>query len=862
MFWRFGFQQTSSNIENLLDREGGCTLYELFREDELLQEVKTQNNKVIEFLCQENNLKQIITWLCGIPETEVEQNELLADERFKFPFVASEILCCETNAFINELVDSHMEFMDILYSIIDTEQDINPVNAGYFNKVVGTLLVKRTHETLQYLRQKQNCVQQLLRHACTFAIGDVILKIVACDTYEEGHDITGWLSEAALIDKMFDMFSPALDYQWHSTAQLLLVDIISVYSQSQIVDSDLLNCNALVQQIKGKQNVEKLISFITRPPGDNIQQQSSCIVYGVKLLTELIKHYTQSDEDDMVSQMSEGGGGGGGEFGAMTAPAPVIKRDPLNIDELIDVVCSNDTVVQLKNILQKPVGKLVPRDLSTGILIPFGGERLAVVEFFVNLLEAASGKIHSNLGTLANLASIQSMDSQQHENTKPAVFKLLLDNGILSIIMGYFFQFTWNNLLHNLVIQLLDNLFNAPLQYSEQLIISLFKDAELCKQICKANKQNQVSVAQPKSLRLGNMGHVTLMTEKVLRFISRHGGNSSSDDGDGKEPAQSELQQHIIAPLTNDEEWQEYVNGWYKDAELKNNRQFAGGKPVFIPSPLSAGMNGLTLSTPGNGNAQNTQLSSGEIDQQQAQSLSYFDMSSDQMARFMIQQVISDFPNRYGSTSAGSVDDDDDAGGWVDYQSFGLQNNNPSSLPRNNDDGNKNQVDQTRISIGEEDETADNDDDDDDSPGATNGQGKRQLKQNPADASNLQGKAFLDQLFGAPVLQTDLFAAIETSHNTTDISVDHITSVGTATSQNGNDSADSTTKEVVQESNDIADQVVGQVKDVKLPDKEDDRLNEDANQQDSDSVVSQKQDDGKKSTESNAQDQSSNINGE
>lgn len=46
MFWKFGFHNASA-IEGIIEKEG-ATLDDVMREDELLQEVKAQNAKLLE----------------------------------------------------------------------------------------------------------------------------------------------------------------------------------------------------------------------------------------------------------------------------------------------------------------------------------------------------------------------------------------------------------------------------------------------------------------------------------------------------------------------------------------------------------------------------------------------------------------------------------------------------------------------------------------------------------------------------------------------------------------------------------------------------------------------------------------------
>ena len=54
MFWSMRYAATSS-IDTIIEREGGFTLEELLEEDELLQECKSQNTKLLE-LCVEHSL--------------------------------------------------------------------------------------------------------------------------------------------------------------------------------------------------------------------------------------------------------------------------------------------------------------------------------------------------------------------------------------------------------------------------------------------------------------------------------------------------------------------------------------------------------------------------------------------------------------------------------------------------------------------------------------------------------------------------------------------------------------------------------------------------------------------------------------
>jgi hypothetical protein len=90
----FIFQQRNTygmsarKINNLLDQEGGCTLEQLLTEDEfVIQQAKQANTKLIDFLTQKNNLRQLIEYSTLKPSDESHE------VAHKFPFVAQEILC-------------------------------------------------------------------------------------------------------------------------------------------------------------------------------------------------------------------------------------------------------------------------------------------------------------------------------------------------------------------------------------------------------------------------------------------------------------------------------------------------------------------------------------------------------------------------------------------------------------------------------------------------------------------------------------------------------------------------------------------------------------------------------------------------
>jgi serine/threonine-protein phosphatase 6 regulatory subunit 3 len=74
MFWRFGFHNATV-IDGILDKEG-VVLDDILNEEELIQEVKGQNVKLIDFLSRRENLQLLLTFITSTTLPEVKAMKL------------------------------------------------------------------------------------------------------------------------------------------------------------------------------------------------------------------------------------------------------------------------------------------------------------------------------------------------------------------------------------------------------------------------------------------------------------------------------------------------------------------------------------------------------------------------------------------------------------------------------------------------------------------------------------------------------------------------------------------------------------------------------------------------------------------
>lgn len=96
-------------------------------------------------------------------------------------------------------------------------------------------------------------------------------------------------------------------------------------------------------------------------------------------------------------------------------------------------------------------------------------------------------------------------------------FKIkLLDLNILCDIISMFTKFPWNNFFHNVVFDLIQQIFNGKLNsYNSFLIVELFNDHQ-----CNLTEVVVKSYKEEVTPRPGYMGHLVLISEEIVKFTS------------------------------------------------------------------------------------------------------------------------------------------------------------------------------------------------------------------------------------------------------------------------------------------------------------------------------------------------------
>ncbi|KAJ6825771.1 serine/threonine-protein phosphatase 6 regulatory subunit 3-like isoform X1 [Iris pallida] len=221
MFWRMTGFSAASPVETIMDKEN-FTLEELLDEDEIIQECKASNNRLISYLRERAQLEQLLRYILDEAPEDAEKKRI-----FKFPFIACEIFTCEVDAILKTLVEDE-ELMNLLFSFLRPDRPHNSSSAGYFSKVVMCLYSRKTMHLMSYIQGHQDIFHQLVDLIGITSVMEVLIRLIGADENMSSNyaDTTEWLKDTELLEMIVDRFGSSDSPEVHANAAETLCAII------------------------------------------------------------------------------------------------------------------------------------------------------------------------------------------------------------------------------------------------------------------------------------------------------------------------------------------------------------------------------------------------------------------------------------------------------------------------------------------------------------------------------------------------------------------------------------------------------------------------------------------------------------
>ena len=414
MFWRFGGYANISTLDTVLDKPD-VTVEDLLDESDLIQELKQQNGKLIEFLRDEPVLKKLLNYVItdeppetdekpespkpeekderpsgisffgkgkgrsrskslpkGEGETEQERKEA---QRKKYAYVSCEVLSSEVWS-ITEAVLDQREALREFWQYLHRPAPLDPLQAGYFTKVNEALLDKKTEEMLGFFKSLDGIVPAMLQHVDCPMVMDLLLKIISLEKLEGGAGIVDWLQAQDLIPLLLGFLSPEHNSATQTSAGDFLKAIITISANATTQDQSVIGPNELTRQLVSERCIQTLI--------DEMLRGGNPLTVGVGIIIEVIR----KNNSDYDLDTQEG-------------PRPKTS-DPIYLGTLLRKFATH--VPDFMNLVRSPSAKKPELKAAFGGKIePLGFDRFKTCELMAELLHCSNMGLLNERGAEADI---------------------------------------------------------------------------------------------------------------------------------------------------------------------------------------------------------------------------------------------------------------------------------------------------------------------------------------------------------------------------------------------------------------------------------------------------------------------------
>ncbi|KAF5822800.1 putative SIT4 phosphatase-associated protein family [Helianthus annuus] len=501
MFWHLTALSASSPIESILDKEG-FALEELLDEEDIIQECKALNSRLINFLRDRAQVEQLLRYIIEEPQEDADSKRI-----FKFPFIACEIFTCEIDVIFKTLVEEE-ELMNLLFSFLEPNRSHSALLAGYFSKVVICLMLRKTVPLMNYVQVHQHVFQQLVDLIGITSIMEVLVRLVGADDhmYSDSVDVMQWLTDSSLLEMIVDKLSPSSTPEVHANAAETLCTITRNMS------------SPLASKLSTPSFVSRIFGHVL----DDSHSKSG-LVSSLCVCISLLDPKRSAPSPPFYSFR-----------GQHIYESPVkVNQETVGamLPKLGDLLMLLNVSLDDK-ILPTTYGQLKP---------PLGKHRLKIVEFIAVLLKTGN-----------EIAETE-----------------LISSGTIQRVIDLFFEYPYNSALHHHI----ESIIYSCLESTNNTIIDhLFQGCDLLTKILQTDN-NPVLSEEPnqptllatgrKAPRLGNLGHITRIANKIMQLAN----------------TDSRIQIHI----QGNNEWNEWQSTALQERNMVENvYRWVCGRPTSI----------------------------------------------------------------------------------------------------------------------------------------------------------------------------------------------------------------------------------------------------------------------------------------
>ncbi|XP_060085794.1 serine/threonine-protein phosphatase 6 regulatory subunit 3-like isoform X2 [Ylistrum balloti] len=520
MFWKFNLL-TSSHIDTLLEKED-VTLHELMDEDDILQECKAQNRKLIDFIIRPEHMEEMVNMITVEPSEDVEEKV-----KYKYPNTSCELLTSDVSQ-INDALAGSEALIHKLYAFLETNETLNPLLASFFSKVMGLLITRKSEMIFEFLKSREDFIGTLLKHIGTSAIMDLLLRLLTCvESPEIRRAVIEWLNENQIVEKLVGCFKTSTDEDVHCNAAQSLCDIVRLGREQLSQLQDKPEPDPLLNTVEMEETVSDLLSNML-----DTECNESVIVNGLSVIQTLL------------------------EFR---------KQGPEGSTEHISTLDTERLAQGVSNVLLAITPRL--RDFHHLLTNP-PKQKFCTMPTSIGTLEPPLGNTRLQIARLVSALTLTNSHSVTVE---------LANLGTMGVLIDLYFKYCWNNFLHTHVSQCINTvLYNSPIETDGKkehlLLVQLFSEFHLIQRIMDVWEENDQQQSREKGRRRGYMGHLTKIANDVVAVLEK-GENT-------------DLLKEQISEMDEEhrEKWDTFISGSLTELNKKNTIELVRGHPIASSS--------------------------------------------------------------------------------------------------------------------------------------------------------------------------------------------------------------------------------------------------------------------------------------